>query len=50
MKHIMLFYVGSANGIRTHTLKILSLLPLPIGIWRHLNWRPEAGSNRQPIA
>ena len=27
---------GAANGIRTHTTQILSLLPLPIGLPRHI--------------
>ena len=28
--------IGAANGIRTHTTQILSLLPLPIGLPRHI--------------
>ena len=28
--------LGSANGIRTHTERILSPFPLPIGILRHI--------------
>lgn len=26
---------GASSGTRTHTEQILSLLPLPIGLWRH---------------
>ena len=43
LAHISL--LGIPYVIRTHTLQILSLLPLPVGLMGHLIWREIKESN-----